>query len=362
MPALKVEYAKSGRAKCSNCKGFIAHGELRIGTGTMMPGMEELSYKWRHICCFTSRQIKNAGSVDTVEGFDDLLEEHQKVLAKMLKGEYAGNQSWQGKFLHPEIAASDAAKAAAKKESGKRRKRKEKEKKKKSAKKTKGDDDSSSSSSSSDSDDEDDDDDTASDSDDEKNNKNNGNNMMMMMMGGGVAPSPVNSKKKGGPKPMCPFGANCFKVTKEHFDQYAHPGDPDLDEDVAAAMNLTKNAAAKPTGTLPQKKAPPSLPKTKLPMCPHGTGCYRKNPEHFKEYSHGDERDEKFSPEQKPAPKPSNNNNINAVAAPTAAAKNNNNAPVNNDDDCADPTDPNKCKFGQMCFRSDPAHFKRFTH
>ena len=376
MPPLKVEYAKSGRSKCSACKNFLLNGELRIGTGVMMPGMEEYTYKWRHICCFTTRQIKNAGSVDTVEGFDELLDEHQPVVSKMLKGEYAGNLTWQGKFIHPEKKALEEAKAekTAKKEAGQRRKREGDSKNKSGGKKKKGG-----------SDDDDSDDDTDDYDEDgnlvPKTNNNTGNNNMMMMM-------PQTNQQQPGTKtakPMCPFGKNCFKVTKEHFDQYAHPGDAELDATVAAAVNPvnqplpppnTAAAAAKktkvqPTLTNPKVKAPPQAAAAVVPAmpkpaaggkkrCPYADNCFRKNPEHFKEFCHpGDaEWTATTNAPSAPAQQPQQQVTTTVAAAPPSATS----TAAADDNDCADPNDPTKCKFGAMCFRTDPQHFKRFKH
>lgn len=106
MPDLRVEYAKSGRSKCSNCKTAVDAGELRIGTATMMPGAEEKSYKWRHIPCFTKRQLVSCKSVDNIEGFDDLEERHQEIVRRMIKGDFVGNKSLIGKFLRAGAVAA----------------------------------------------------------------------------------------------------------------------------------------------------------------------------------------------------------------------------------------------------------------
>eukprot|EP00759_Apiculatamorpha_spiralis_P017623 PhF_6_TR23781/c0_g1_i2/m.33270 len=92
MVQLRVEYAKSARSKCSfkQCSSPIDKGQVRIGTAKMMPGADTPSYSWRHIGCFTSRQLKNTPSVDSIEGFDDLKPEDQAIVLKMVKGEFVG--------------------------------------------------------------------------------------------------------------------------------------------------------------------------------------------------------------------------------------------------------------------------------
>ncbi|KAG8347001.1 Poly(ADP ribose) polymerase and DNA Ligase Zn finger region Zinc finger (CX5CX6HX5H) motif [Trypanosoma vivax] len=98
MPQLRVEYAKSGRAKCSSttCNMTIAKNEVRVGTAVLFPaagnggGEPTLTYKWRHVCCFTDRQLKNAlaeGGMDSIEGLDDLAPTDRDLIAQMMRGE-----------------------------------------------------------------------------------------------------------------------------------------------------------------------------------------------------------------------------------------------------------------------------------
>ena len=98
MPPLKVEYAKSGRSKCAlkACQEVLEQGELRIGTGNMMPGAEDFSYKWRHLCCFTKRQLSAVSTVDQLEGFDDLDEGDQKLMLKLIKGQLIDKAELKG--------------------------------------------------------------------------------------------------------------------------------------------------------------------------------------------------------------------------------------------------------------------------
>lgn len=95
MPPLKVEYAKSGRSVCSlkECSKPIAKGCVRIGTGAMMPGVDELRYKFRHLCCFTKRQLASVSSVDNIEGYDTLAPADQELVRKMVAGKLIGDAS-----------------------------------------------------------------------------------------------------------------------------------------------------------------------------------------------------------------------------------------------------------------------------
>ena len=98
MPPLKVEYAKSARSRCSlkECAQFIDKGDIRIGTGTMMPGSTELSYKWRHLNCFTKRQLASVTSAAALEGVEDLLTADQEMMKKMVRGELVGRADLVG--------------------------------------------------------------------------------------------------------------------------------------------------------------------------------------------------------------------------------------------------------------------------
>ena len=106
MPPLKVEYAKSGRAVCSlkECGKTIEKGCVRIGTGAMMPGVDEVRFKWRHLCCFTTRQLASVSSVDSIEGYEDLAPEDQALIRRLVKKELVGVTS----VMAPSAAAAMA--------------------------------------------------------------------------------------------------------------------------------------------------------------------------------------------------------------------------------------------------------------
>ena len=116
MPPLRVEYAKSGRSKCTlkECSKLLDKGQIRIGTGTLMPGADELSYKWRHVCCFTKRQLASVPSVDGIEGYDDLSEADQGLLRRMVRGELIGKFELVAETA-PAVDPAAAAKASPKK-------------------------------------------------------------------------------------------------------------------------------------------------------------------------------------------------------------------------------------------------------
>uniref|UniRef100_A0A7S1I875 Poly [ADP-ribose] polymerase n=1 Tax=Eutreptiella gymnastica TaxID=73025 RepID=A0A7S1I875_9EUGL len=89
MPETKVEYAKSDRSRCTKpgCGETIEKDQLRIGTAVSYFGDSEKSYKWRHLCCFTARQIANIESIDTIDGIDDLAECDVALVKRLLNKE-----------------------------------------------------------------------------------------------------------------------------------------------------------------------------------------------------------------------------------------------------------------------------------
>lgn len=104
MPTLVVEYAKSGRSKCSlaGCGKKIDKHEVRIGTIIVLPYGDEgaESVKWRHLCCFTDRQIKNgeqSGDLDHIRGFEDLAPADKELIEKMKRGDLIGKTTIIGR-------------------------------------------------------------------------------------------------------------------------------------------------------------------------------------------------------------------------------------------------------------------------
>eukprot|EP00667_Euglena_gracilis_P002735 EG_transcript_2740 len=94
-PKAMVEYAKSGRSRCTHkpCSETIEKGELRVGTPVTMPGADSASFKWRHVCCFTARQIDNAKSIDNVHGLEELKPADRLLVKRMMGKELVGDLS-----------------------------------------------------------------------------------------------------------------------------------------------------------------------------------------------------------------------------------------------------------------------------
>ncbi|NWV86302.1 APLF factor, partial [Dasyornis broadbenti] len=62
----------------------------------------------------------------------------------------------------------------------------------------------------------------------------------------------------------CMYGSGCYRKNPIHFQQFSHPGDDDYHDMETMAQDDSDNR----------------------PECPYGTACYRKNPQHKLEYKH----------------------------------------------------------------------------
>eukprot|EP00112_Aurelia_sp_Birch-Aquarium-sp1_P022400 Seg630.2 transcript_id=Seg630.2/GoldUCD/mRNA.D3Y31 product="Aprataxin and PNK-like factor" protein_id=Seg630.2/GoldUCD/D3Y31 len=62
--------------------------------------------------------------------------------------------------------------------------------------------------------------------------------------------------------PKCPFGPSCYRKNPVHFQEYSHDDGEDDDD------------------------SDDDKDDEDLPECPYGTSCYRQNPQHKREYKH----------------------------------------------------------------------------
>ncbi len=80
----KVEYAKSGRAGCKQCRGTISKDTLRMAKMVQSAFFDGKQPNWYHFACF----FKNATvkSVNEVSGFGSLRWEDQEKIKKNISG------------------------------------------------------------------------------------------------------------------------------------------------------------------------------------------------------------------------------------------------------------------------------------
>ncbi|NWT20306.1 APLF factor, partial [Vireo altiloquus] len=73
-----------------------------------------------------------------------------------------------------------------------------------------------------------------------------------------------NSKQIQHKRTPCMYGSGCYRKNPVHFQQFSHPTDDDYCDMEMLAQDDNDNR----------------------PQCPYGTACYRKNPQHKMEYKH----------------------------------------------------------------------------
>ncbi|NXY37791.1 APLF factor, partial [Pomatorhinus ruficollis] len=73
-----------------------------------------------------------------------------------------------------------------------------------------------------------------------------------------------SSKQMQHKRTPCMYGSGCYRKNPVHFQQFSHPNDDDYHDMEVVAQGDSDNR----------------------PECPYGTACYRKNPQHKLEYKH----------------------------------------------------------------------------
>ena len=83
-------------------------------------------------------------------------------------------------------------------------------------------------------------------------------------------------------KKSCPYGASCYRKNPVHFKEFSHPGDKDYTDTKTSTITSVSSTATIKDGDSSGTKSGSSS----LPACKYGAKCYRKNLMHFAEYSH----------------------------------------------------------------------------
>nr|XP_034188082.1 poly [ADP-ribose] polymerase [Osmia lignaria] len=78
-----VEYAKSARASCQNCKSSIAKDSLRLAVVIQSPMHDGLIPRWYHPDCFFMKQRPK--STADIANFDNIRWEDQKIIEKKIE-------------------------------------------------------------------------------------------------------------------------------------------------------------------------------------------------------------------------------------------------------------------------------------
>jgi hypothetical protein len=98
----------------------------------------------------------------------------------------------------------------------------------------------------------------------------------------------TSSSKTTDTRPICRYGAKCYRTNADHFKQYQHPSSTKstADEPTTKAESTAKPTAAEST-TKAESTAKPTTTEstTKIP-CTFGAKCYRTSSIHLANYSH----------------------------------------------------------------------------
>ncbi|XP_067031216.1 aprataxin and PNK-like factor [Acropora muricata] len=76
-----------------------------------------------------------------------------------------------------------------------------------------------------------------------------------------------NDQRTASKLPQCPYGSKCYRKNPTHFEEYSH-NEEDDETDHNDSGDRSDGAA------------------DDRPDCPYGTSCYRKNPQHKRDYRH----------------------------------------------------------------------------
>jgi len=100
----KVEYSKSGKAKCKKCNSFIENGVVRIAKMVQSPFHDGKMPVW-HKDCFFQTSIRLT-SVDEIEGFQLLRWEDQQAISQKVQSTFT-SKGTSNSVVCVEYAKSD---------------------------------------------------------------------------------------------------------------------------------------------------------------------------------------------------------------------------------------------------------------
>ncbi|XP_015778992.1 PREDICTED: aprataxin and PNK-like factor [Acropora digitifera] len=76
-----------------------------------------------------------------------------------------------------------------------------------------------------------------------------------------------NDQRTASKLPQCPYGSKCYRKNPTHFEEYSHNEEDDKTDN--------NDSGDRSDGAADDR-----------PDCPYGTSCYRKNPQHKRDYNH----------------------------------------------------------------------------
>jgi poly [ADP-ribose] polymerase 1 len=103
-PAVKIEYAKSGRAGCKGCKSPIAEKTMRVAKMVQSPFFDGLMPYWFHVGCFFGPRMKFEYTITEFEGHEKL-----KPADLLRLGGYLSNNNSNAPVPSPNVAPTAEA-------------------------------------------------------------------------------------------------------------------------------------------------------------------------------------------------------------------------------------------------------------
>uniref|UniRef100_F1KUX9 Poly [ADP-ribose] polymerase n=1 Tax=Ascaris suum TaxID=6253 RepID=F1KUX9_ASCSU len=95
-PTVKVEYARSNRGKCTQCKATIDKDCVKLG----------IKSSWYHVDCFKNAQPSTVAGAESISGFMDMDESDKKTLLKKF-----GSETEKKRKTEAKVEATEAKKA-----------------------------------------------------------------------------------------------------------------------------------------------------------------------------------------------------------------------------------------------------------
>lgn len=117
--------------------------------------------------------------------------------------------------------------------------------------------------------------------DDVSDSASNGCNSRCSRLDVSTKGTPALAKADSSSRESCKYGSSCYRKNPQHRKDFAHPGDSDYVDPASTSYNTS-------TGGSDDNR----------PLCEYGNACYRKNPQHRRDYRHDAPKKRKARPVQ----------------------------------------------------------------
>eukprot|EP00668_Euglena_longa_P016283 GGOE01020519.1.p1 GENE.GGOE01020519.1~~GGOE01020519.1.p1 ORF type:complete len:644 (-),score=189.63 GGOE01020519.1:153-2084(-) len=87
-------------------------------------------------------------------------------------------------------------------------------------------------------------------------------------------------------RPVCKYGAGCYRHNRRHFEEYAHPHLPTMASERDMAAECSDEGSDSDAAVEVHGPTSGGGVGDTLPVCPYGASCYRTGPEHRTKFAH----------------------------------------------------------------------------